>query len=198
MKPRLLIRALCVGAALLVPVGGLAVLGVGTAGANTTIQFVSVSKANLGTVGTATLVGILCTVTTATKGTKQCKVILTKTAKTAQIPIKVNGVVVLHLLLTTINALVTVTPAGTIKKINFKAATIATIQIKSTTTPALNNCLIRGMPGILFVKTTSTKFKAVTVAIGAPTVAGCTGGSTENAKVAELLETGKLSGTITT
>jgi hypothetical protein len=49
MKSRLFIRALCVGAALLVPVGGLTTLGVTTAGATTnqTLQFGSPSTVKL-------------------------------------------------------------------------------------------------------------------------------------------------------
>ena len=44
MKARLFIRAICVGAALLVPAGGLTMVGVGTAGANTKVQLTMSAK----------------------------------------------------------------------------------------------------------------------------------------------------------
>jgi hypothetical protein len=210
MKPRLLIRSLCVGAALLVPAGGLTVLGVGTAGAaQNTIQLISPSTANLGTLGTATLAGILCTVLLAV-GTQQCtRIIVTKTNKTAQIPIIVGGIHVLTLLMTTTKMLWTITTtSGSLKfhKAGFKKTTIKTgtthlLIIKSVPghTATKTGCSISGMPAITYSKTGTTgrKFKTITNSLSGTTVTGCAGGSTTNSAVATQLHGSKLNSTIT-
>jgi hypothetical protein len=212
MKSRLLIRSLCVGAALFVPAGGLTVLGVGTAGATqNTIQFVATSTAKLGTLGTATLNGVLCTVILAV-GTQQCTIIgastTTKTNKTAQIPILITTVHVLTLLLTSATTktkilFTIITTAGALKfhKIGFKAATIKTVTIKSfgghTTTRT--GCKIAGMPAITYSKTGTTgrKFKTITNSLSGTSVTGCAGGSTTNSAIATQLHGSKLNGIIT-
>jgi hypothetical protein len=65
MKSRLFIRALCVGASLLVPAGGLTTLGITTAGATTnqTLQFGTTSIVKLSSIGTAILTGKSCAMT---------------------------------------------------------------------------------------------------------------------------------------
>ena len=76
MKLRLLIRALCVGAALLVPAGGLTTLGVTTAGATTNQELLITnvttsplvhSTAKLGSFGSAILSPIQCQMNNPTK-----------------------------------------------------------------------------------------------------------------------------------
>jgi hypothetical protein len=203
MKSRLLIRSLCVGAALLVPAGGLTVLGVGTAGATqNTIQFVATSTAKLGTLGTATLVNLLCTILLAV-GTQQCTIKVTGTSK-AQIPILVTGTHVLTLLMTGTKMLFTIiTTGGSLKfhKIGLKATTIKTVTIKSHTghTTTKTGCKIAGMPAIIYSKTGTTgrKFKSATNPLSNTSVTGCAGGSTTNSAVATQLHGSKLNSTIT-
>ena len=79
MKSRLFIRALCVGAALLVPTGGLTTFSIATTGATTnqTLQFGLTSTAKLGSIGTAILTGISCPMT-ATQCTLTSQITITK------------------------------------------------------------------------------------------------------------------------
>ena len=197
MKSRLLIRALCVGAALLVPAGGLAVLGAGTAGAAAlTVNFVATSTAKLGTFGTATLVGVLCNIATKTvAGVKQCALILTKTASTLQIPIKnASNVVFAKILLTGSKATFTINATKKTHKITFKTGSIATLVIKQTTTTGkINNCKISAMPTISFTGTTPT-FTSTT-SIASRTVSGCKT-SSETATITGQLNGHSLKGTL--
>jgi hypothetical protein len=155
MKSRLLLRAICVGAALLVPAGGLTVLGISTAGASTTVTTVSPSVAKLGTVGTLTLVGISCTGT----GTFQCTGTHTGSFKKA-------GVKQGTAKITLTSWLITVS-SGTVNKIKLKAQQVA---IKSTTVPGINGCTIL-LPAITFTKS-GTLFFAHTVSTSTVTAKG--------------------------
>jgi hypothetical protein len=143
----------CVGAALLVPAGGLAMFGVGTAGATTSFNTVSPSTAKLGTLGTITVVGISCSGT----GTFQC-------TGTHQAAINRTGVKQGTALIPLTKWLVNITPGPpkTVKGIVIKASQVA---IKSTVKPGINGCtillpkitLIKGTPATLwFAHTIST------------------------------------------
>ena len=201
MKPRLLIRVLCVGAALLVPAGGLAVLGTGTAGAAAlTVQLVATSTAKLGTFGTATLVGVLCNIGTKTvAGKKTCPLILTKSASALQIPIKnTAGTMFLKILLTGSKATVTINATKKIRKITFKTGNIATLTIKQPSTITagrINNCKISGMPTMSFTGATPT-FNTTT-SVADRTVSGCKTTS-ETAVITAQLNGRTLKGILTT
>jgi hypothetical protein len=133
MKPRLLIRALCVGAALLVPAGGLSVLGVGTAGATTTTT-VTPSSATLGTLGTMTMSGIRCP---ANIGTNQCNI-------TSQLPITRSGVHVLTAL-PTFKMLLTIKAGPVFHNVTIKAGGSVTIKGSQ-----FSGCIILTFPKLAF------------------------------------------------
>ena len=203
MKSRLLIRALCVGAALLVPAGGLAVLGAGTAGAAAlTVNFVVTSTAKIGTFGTATLIGVLCNIATKTvTGTKTCALIRTKSTSKLQIPIKnTAGTVFAHILLTGSKATFKVNATKKITGITFKSANILTLKIKEASTITagkINTCKISGMPTISFSPNTATPNFKTTTAISGRTVSGCKTTS-ETLIVTNQLNGNTLKGILTT
>jgi hypothetical protein len=192
MRRRLLIRALRVGVALLVPVGGLTVLGVDTAGATTTIQTVATSTATLGTIGTATMVGISCSITIS-GGTKQCHL------TNQQFKISKTGSDIATLLVSGTLLFTIVTTSGTksFKKIGFKKTTIKA-GIKSTVTPGINDCAIAGLPAIEYSKTGSSglKWSSKTNSLAGTSVTGCAN-ATRDVTVEGQLHGSKLNGILT-
>jgi hypothetical protein len=144
MEARLFIRAMCVGAALLVPAGGLTMVGVGTAGANTKVQLTMSAK--LGGVGTLKAKTFLCTIAA---GTHQCP------ATTIQFTILKGATQPGKALFTTSKILITLGPP--VRKISVKKN--ADIQIKSTTVPGINGCLITIGIKITFTQTAAPNTK---------------------------------------
>jgi hypothetical protein len=130
-----------VGAALLVPVGGLAIIGVGTSGATTkSVTTVATSVAKLGTVGTITLTGISCT--GAETVTFQCR----GATVTIQVPIKKGGMKVGTALIQGTKWLITISSSGSVSAFSIKASQV---MIKSATVPGINGCTIL-LPKITF------------------------------------------------
>ena len=159
MKSRLFIRALCVGAALLVPAGGLATLGVSTAGASTNQQLTfKASTFTFGALAKAIIPATLCTMS-ATLCTIDEQVTITKA-----------GSRTLKALFTTFKILVKQTntnlviTAVTIKKSN--------LVIKGT---GFTHCKILTIPGTT-LSHTGTLWKASGVSLSGATV-GTTGGT---------------------
>lgn len=174
MKSRSIIRALCVGASLLVPASGLTVLNIGTAGASgTSINFSAPSTVRLGTIGTATLKTVSVSITS---GTHQGNL-------TKQVPIETLGVKLL------VMAKVAVTPNLTgPTSILFK--TLRTL-LKTT---GFTHCLIV-LPNIDFTKTGS-HFVATGVALSGVSI--ITTGGTCGKKATMVNDfTHKLSGKLT-
>ena len=187
MKSRLLIRAMCVGAALLVPAGGLTVLGIGTAGA-VTIKTVAPSTAKLGTVGTLTLAGMPChTITKTVKRTVQCTISnFQGTLKRAGIVIG-KGLITIHLLITITNSIIKGVKIKTIK-----------IVLKTPTTSGSNGCKINGIPSETY-SGSSTSWSITTKSLSAVTVGDTSSVGPCHTAVAIQSEitAGKLSSTIT-
>jgi hypothetical protein len=191
MKPRLLMRALCVGAALLVPAGGLAMLGTGTAGAATVKAQIS-GQIKLGAVGTI-LVGtpakVLCTIPIPTT-TKQCSLAGQWPIKKAGTSTKIKSLLTATLLVTVSSAaLIT---AGTVKKGGNSL-------IKTTTGLVGNTCKILTLPKIVFtVASTGKKLTIATKALTGVTVTS-SGSACTSAAITTItndITTSKLSGTI--
>jgi hypothetical protein len=163
MKRRLLFQVLCVGAALLVPAGGLAVLGIGTAGASTA-TLVATSKVKLAPIGTMTMVGLTLFTKTAAVGTKQINI-------TSQFPIVGAGTT----LVTLVDAklLVTIkTTAGvkSIRQVDIKSG--ASVAIKGG---GYTGCRVSTLPAISYGKTTALKWTATNVTLSGVSVTGtCT------------------------
>jgi hypothetical protein len=179
MKSRLLIRALCVGAALLVPAGGLTILGVGTgtAGAATTIlKFGTASTLTFGGLGTANLNGITAPVAS-NLGSLAGK----------QVPVS-----------STLALLVNVATF----MITHSGATISAVKLKATGSVTLKgtgftHCKITKLPAITFTlssgKWTTSGNSLSSVTIGT-TGGTCTG---KTALTADFTGTNKLSGSLT-
>jgi hypothetical protein len=175
MKSRLFIRALCVGAALLVPAGGLAVLGAGTAGA-TTITLGSPSSANLGGLGSMTLAGKVIPGSSGqiSIGTHFANITITSTGK-------VN-------LKASITTTVLVTPPITI--------TFKSVQALLSGT-GFTHCAML-LPNIGFTHTTGTKYVATSVSLSSTTIKTTGGSCTKKTTLtADFASPHKLSGTIT-
>jgi hypothetical protein len=177
MKPRLLIRALCVGAALLVPAGGLAVMGVGTASA-TTVDITGQIK--LGTLGSMLL-------------TKSCVSIATQcTLGGTSYKIKKTGASTnLHVTLSTAKLLITggdTAPTAMSVKAGWKGTIAATGGLPG------NGCVISGGPKITFT-ISGHKGTVATVSLSGTSVSGCP--SATITLITTDLHTSKLSGTIT-
>jgi hypothetical protein len=150
MKPRLLIRALCVGAALLVPAGGLAVLGVGTAGATGQTTLLVSGTIKIGPIGPATLPTKQCSPVTG-PGTFQCSLAgIQATFRTT-----------FNLTITLATLLYTITPKGTITAAVIQAGANVTISATGATA-GFNGCKILTIPRIKFTKS-GTKWIATTV-----------------------------------
>jgi hypothetical protein len=184
MKSRLFIRALCVGAALLVPAGGLSVLAVGTAGATQTTT--TTSKATLGTLGLITLKGKTCTTTVV--GTHQCSL---------------NGTYAISGtgagLTATLKAalLITVKAALTIKKGTIKTGWVFTIGGSATTT--FKGCKITVNEPVTFGRV-SAKVLSSTITIAKADIVGTATSPCTTAKITTLkneLSGSSLSSTIT-
>jgi hypothetical protein len=180
MKPRLLFRALCVGAALLVPVGGLTVLGLGTGTASastTTISFGSTSKLVFGSLGSANLSGKTATAT----GSGQWVIGLT-----VQIPITNATPPAALLVGTKIGFLATHT--GTVIN-TFKTKLVSQIVLKIGTT----KCGILTIPAITF-NLTSGKWKASATSLSSVTVK--TTSCTRHGAIQTEINSGTLTGTV--
>jgi hypothetical protein len=163
MKSRLLIRALCVGAALLVPAGGLATLGITTAGATTNQELlitVGSTGAKLGTLGTAIL------------ATKQCAMTSTVCTFTTlgQITITKGGTKGISLL--PVSGSIKVTQSATNLVITAASIRVSSFTLKGKT---FTHCKITGVPATS-LSSSSGKWKATTVSMSAVTVTG-TGGT---------------------
>jgi hypothetical protein len=167
MKSRLFFRTLCVGAALLVPAGGLTVLGVGTAGASTTIHTVATSNAKLGSLGTMTLITITCH--TPVIGTNQCTAAGQFKLTAGHITVLLTG----KLLVTII------TTAGTkkIHKMAFKSGATGLLKKTAATTAKFTGCTVASLPAITYAATggTGLKWAATNVTLSGTTITGtCT------------------------
>jgi hypothetical protein len=184
MKSRLLIRALCVGAALLVPAGGLTVLGIGTAGA-VTIKTVATSTAKLAGVGSFTMKTIACgTISKTTNATHTCAVV----TKQALITGGGGG----HGLIK-ITIIIKIT-GGAIKGVKAKTASIL---IKSTTS-GTKGCKITTIPSITYAGS-STTWSIVTKSLTGVTVTDTSsvGPCNTATSIANSINTGKLNSKIT-
>ena len=187
MKSRLFIRAMCVGAALLVPAGGLTVLGIGTAGA-VTIKTVATSTAKLGTIGTLTLSGMACG--TISKTTNR---VVTCTVSNLQGTLK-RGTTVIGKGLITLKLTLTITSGA------FAGVKVKTVKILlKTTTTGTNGCKINGIPSETYTKTTTLVWKISTKSLAAVTVTDtATQGPCNTATAIQTeITAGKLASTIT-
>jgi hypothetical protein len=146
MKSRLLIRAFCVGAALLVPAGGLTLLGVGTAGATTATVSGTIK---LGALGTATI------------PTKACGITGTATHQCSLAGIQATVKTTLKVTVTTATLLILVS-GGAITGVTIKAGGKVTITGTGVTV-GFNGCKITTLPKIKYTKSGST-WLATTVA----------------------------------
>jgi hypothetical protein len=163
MKSRLFIRALCVGAALLVPAGGLTTLGITTAGATTnqTLSFGSPSTVKLGAaIGTAILSG------------KQCAMTATVCSFTTlgQITITKSGTQTLKLLPN--SGSIKVTQSATNLVITAAALRVSSFTLKGLT---FAHCKITSVPATSLTLA-SGKWKATTVSMSGVTI-NTTGGT---------------------
>jgi hypothetical protein len=168
MKSRLFIRALCVGAALLVPAGGLTTLGTTTAGA-TTNQELLIGKSpstmpstiKLGSLGSATLSGEQCLMGgTVCQFTTLGPIIITKNGTTKSIFALPNF--------------------GSIKVTQTRTnlvITAASIRVDSFTLKGLTftKCKITGIPATA-LSLSSGKWKATTVSMSGVSIS-TTGGT---------------------
>jgi hypothetical protein len=174
MKSRLFIRTLCVGAALLIPAGGLAALGVGTAGA-TTITLGSPSKASLGAFGTMTLVGKVIPGSTGQVSITTIQANITATGKTG---LKALIVAPTKVLITTAS-------------ITFKTVQVV---IKNT---GFTHCEIL-LPNIGFTHTAGTKYVATGLSLSSATIKTSGGTCTKKTTLTtDFKSPHTLSGTIT-
>jgi hypothetical protein len=182
MKSRLLLRALCVGAALLVPASGLTVLGIGTASATTaTIT----GQIKLGTLGTL-LLTVKCTVP-ATSGSKQCSLVsqavIKKTGTSANLKALVTGTLLVTIASSKVTALTVKKPWGA--------------TIKATGGLPGNGCVLGTGPKIVFtVGSTGLKGTIATKSLAGVTVGGATCASATKTLVTNDITGSKLSGTI--
>jgi hypothetical protein len=182
-------RALCVGAALLVPAGGLAMLGTGTAGATTVKAQIS-GQIALGSVGTL-LIGtptkVLCTIPIPTT-TKQCSLSTTGTNKW---PIKKAGTTTkIKASLSSATLLVTVSSTPKITAATIKKG--ANALIKTTTGLTGNTCKILTLPKI--VMAVASTGKKVTFATKALTGVTVTSSGTACTSAAITTITGEITG----
>jgi len=187
MKSRLLIRALCVGSALLVPAGGLTVLTAGTAGATQTT--VSPSTLKFGILFTMTMGGVTCTTTTA--GTQTCN-LATAHSGAGQYSITKGGVKFTALLVATlvikVHAALTITSAKISSGWNFT--------IKQTT---FTGCKITVDKRITFAGSGKV-LSTTTITIPTAVIVGAKAGTCTTSDIATIKGqiTGvKLKGTIT-
>lgn len=161
MKSRLLIRAVCVGAALLVPAGGLTVLGAGVASAGTTIQSTG-TTATFGALGKVPLADIiLCTLPS--PGTCQSPIVTPthKTIKTAQLKITKTGTKIGTALITG-KALITWSTGPIFNKVEIKTLNVV---IKAAVTTGFDGCKLLTFPTVIYSKTSNTKWDATTVSL---------------------------------
>jgi hypothetical protein len=169
MKSRLFIRALCVGAALLVPAGGLATLGITTAGATTNQELLITkistpplvkSTAKLGGLGSAIL------------STLQCAMVATvcSWATLGQITITKSGTKTLKALPNSGSIKVTQSATNLV-------ITAASIRPSSFTIKGLGftDCRITGIP-TTSLSSSSGNWKATTVSMSGVTIS-TTGGT---------------------
>jgi hypothetical protein len=167
MKSRSILRSLCIGAALLVPAGGLAVLGAGTAGATTT-TLVSVSKVKIGGFVNATLIGTTLFKTTAV-GTQQFK-ITNVTTQGGGISARFAGTLLVTIM----------TTSGTKSIHKVKIKTGDSILITGSTSGGFKGCVIN-LPPIIYSSTSHhpLKWSATTISLSGVTITGspCTTGS---------------------
>ena len=185
MRTRLFIRAMCVGAALLVPASGLTMLGIGTAGA-VTIKTIAPSAAKLGTIGTLTLTGMACgTISKTTNRTVQCTISIQGT-------MKIGGIVIGKGLIT-LKLLITITGA------KIKGLKVKTVRILlKSTTPGSNGCKINGIPNETY-SGSSTSWSIATKSLAAVTVTDTSvqGPCNTASAIQTEITSGKLSSTIT-
>jgi hypothetical protein len=171
MKSRSILRSLCIGAALLMPAGGLAVLGAGTAGASTT-SLVSVSKVKIGTFVSVTLIGTTLFSTSAV-GTQQ--VTITKvTTQGGGINARLTGTL-----------RVTVITTGGTKSIHkVKIRSGASITITGPTSQGLKGCEIVDLPVLDYNSTTALKWTSKTNSISGVSITGPTGPTSCTGRIA--------------
>jgi hypothetical protein len=183
MKSRPLFRALCVGAALLVPAGGLAVLGIGTAGAST-VSLVATSQMKIGSLGTMTIAGIALFTSTST-GTIQ----RTETSQSLII-----GSLIQNLKMLTILVMVKTTSGSKkIQDVAFRSG--GSIGIVGTgATVKYNGCSITTLPAITYAKTTALKWTTTNVTLSGVKV---TGSCTTKSVLTSDISGHKLSSTLT-
>jgi hypothetical protein len=184
MKPRLLLRAFCVGSALLVPTSGLTVLGFGTAGA-ATVSLVATSNLKLGAFGTITMSGITLFPTTTVGGIQKNVM--------KQLPVKNMPK---KMALVSYNILANVlTSSGTKTITSDTTKDDGEVEVKATTgTSGFTGCEIINLPTITYSKVTALKWAATTVSLTSVSVTGsCT---TKTALEADIFGH-KLSSTMT-
>jgi hypothetical protein len=160
MKSRLFLRMFCVGAALLIPASGLAVLGVGngTAGAaTTTLSFGSPSTLNFGSLGDLTFAGQKAKET----GTTGKYII----PKTTSIPIDTTDSS--QLVLTTALTIRVIHTGSTITGVKFEKITQLLLKIGT------KKCEILTIPALIF-SATDGKWKAEGSSLSGVTVKSTT------------------------
>jgi hypothetical protein len=191
MKPRLLMRTLCLGAALFIPVGGLTVLGVGTAGA-TTAQISGQIKLGTGLIfGKIIVATLLCTLPTS--GGKQCP--LTAPKKTGQFKVTKTGAGT-NIKALVSGALLATISTGKISGMAVKKGWRATIKA-SGGLPG-NGCVIGTGPKIVFtISSTGLRGTIATKSLASVTVGGSTCTAATRTIITNDLTGTKLSGTIT-
>ena len=181
MKSRSFIRALCVGAALLVPAGGLTTLTT-TAGATTnqTLQFGSPSIIKLGQIGSIILTG------------KHCAMTATQCALTTlgQITFTKGGTQTISFLPNSGSVLVTQSSTNLV-------ITAASIKAFSLTFKGLGftHCRINGLPRTT-LSAKSGKWKTTTVSMSGATIATTGGTCTKKVTLTTLFVSQKLSASL--
>jgi hypothetical protein len=162
MKSRSILRSLCIGAALLMPAGGLAVLGAGTAGASTS-SLTSVSKVKVGTLVSVTLTGTTLFNTSAV-GTHQIGI--TKvTTQGGNINTRLTGTLVV--------TIVTTSGTKSIHKVKIKPG--ASITITGATSGGLKGCEIVDLPVLDYNSVTALKWTSTTNSLDGVSITGPTG-----------------------
>jgi hypothetical protein len=183
MKSRSILRSFCIGAALLMPAGGLAMLGAGTAGA-TTVGLVSVSKVKVASLFTLTMVGRTLFNATAV-GTQRIAITTTFT----------QGHGITARLTGTLS--VTVATAGGTKSIQkVKIRENASLLITGPTSEGLKGCDIVDLPPADYNGTTALKWSATGISLSGVSITGptsCTG----KTALADAITGKKLSSTLT-
>ena len=183
MRSRSILRSICVGAALLVPAGGLAVLDAGTAGA-ATATLVSVSKVKIGTFVNITLIGKSLFTKTTAVGTQLIK-ITTVTTQGGHITARLTGTLRV--------TIVTTSGTKTINKVKIKPG--ASILITGSTSGGFKGCVIGSLPVIDYGSTHVLKWTSAGNPLSGVSISGSP--CTTPTALAGVISGHKLNSTLT-